>query len=482
MIDEFCAEEEGGMPGARMELGAAGELERLRARLRADPVFFCRRILGIHPWRRQREVLRALRDHEKVAVRSGHGTGKSFIAAAATLWFLYAYYPAKVITTAPTWNQVRQILWSEIRRLHATSKVPLGGRVLEERIRLGDDAFAVGLSTDESERFQGFHAESVLVILDEAPGVREEIWEAAQTLLTGRTGRLLAIGNPTKPAGSFYEAFSEGSGWTQVRISCLDSPNVRLGRDIYPRLVTQRWVEGRRKEWGEDTALWRSRVLGEFPDDAQSLLIPRKWLEVSDTTDNDTDLYNSNGSRRGRLRLGVDVAREGADATVFLLRDDVGVRQAEEVHGWSTMEVAGRVLALMREHDLPAEDVFIDDTGLGAGVTDRLREQDYAVNAVISAARSKNPENFLNMRAEIFWRLREALQPEKEERLHIPLKMTELRRELGALTYEFASSGAIKIVDKVTLRGRLSGSPNFADALALTFYERQYQEPRVTIL
>lgn len=266
------------------EFGQNGTAQALQKRIREDPVFFCRHVLGIRPWRRQREVLRALRDHERVAVRSGHGTGKSFIAAAATLWFLYAYYPAKVITTAPTWNQVRQILWSEIRRLHAASRVPLGGRVLEERIRLGDDAFAVGISTDEAERFQGFHAESVLVILDEAPGVREEIWEAAQTLLTGRTGRLLAIGNPTRPVGSFYEAFGAGSAWAQVRISCLDCPNVRFGREIYPRLVTRQWVEGRRRDWGEGTGLWRSRVLGEFPEDAQSLLIPRNWIEQSIAT------------------------------------------------------------------------------------------------------------------------------------------------------------------------------------------------------
>lgn len=453
---------------------AAAEAVCLRERMREDPVFFCRHVLGVRPWQRQREVLRALRDHERVAVRSGHGTGKSFIAAAATLWFLYSYYPAKVITTAPTWNQVRQILWSEIRRLHAASRVPLGGRVLEERIRLGDDAFAIGISTDEAERFQGFHAESVLVILDEAPGVREEIWQAAQTLLTGRTGRLLAIGNPTRPVGSFYEAFSAGSGWKQVRISCLDSPNVRLGRPIFPRLVTRDWVEGRRRDWGEDTALWRSRVLGDFPDDAQSLLVPRLWIEAAFDTNVATESKMrealSAAVEGGRdLRLGVDVAREGADATVFLIRDEERVLWAQEARGWSTMQVAGRVLDLIRRYALRPESVFIDDTGLGAGVTDRLREQDLPVCAVIASARAEHPEHFLNLRAECGWRMREALNPEGEAKLRLPAALAELGRELSALSYEFASSGAIKLADKVTLRGRLSGSPNYADALALTF-------------
>ncbi len=469
-------------PGA----GTAADACRLRERMRDDPVFFCRHVLGIRPWQRQREVLRALRDHERVAVRSGHGTGKSFIAAAATLWFLYAHYPAKVITTAPTWNQVRQILWSEIRRLHSASRVPLGGRVLEERIRLGDDAFAIGISTDEAERFQGFHAESVLVILDEAPGVREEIWEAAQTLLTGRTGRLLAIGNPTRPTGSFYEAFAAGSGWAQVRISCLDAPNVRFGRPIFPRLVTRDWVEGRRRDWGEDTALWRSRVLGEFPEDAQSLLIPRKWAESAFDTNISTDAQMlqllEQAGVGSELRLGVDVAREGADATVFLIRDGERVLWAQEARGWSTMEVAGRVRDLIREYRLLPEQVFIDDTGLGAGVTDRLREQEMPVNAVIAAGRADDPEHFLNVRAESSWRMREALNPEGRIGLRLPAALKDLGRELAALTYEFTSTGAIKIVDKVSLRGRLSGSPNYADALALTYARPEQDEIKISII
>ena len=449
----------------------------LRGRLREDPMFFCRHILGVEPWGKQREVLRSLRDHDRVAVRSGHGTGKSFIASAAALWFLYAYYPAKVITTAPTWNQVRQILWSELRRLHGGSRVPLGGKVLEERIRLSEEAFAVGISTDEAERFQGFHAEHVLVILDEAPGVRAEIWEAAQTLLTGRVGKILAIGNPTRASGPFYECFTEGSGWRRVCISCLDSPNLRQGRIVYPRLVTANWIEGRRREWGEGSALWRSRVLGEFPEDEQSLLIPRAWLEAAGKPgaaekERDTNADNPEHAGEDALCLGVDVAREGADATVFLLRDGRRVIEAREEHGWSTMRVCGQVVELMRERGIDASRVFIDDTGLGAGVTDRLRELGHAVNAVICAARADDPAHFLNLRAQMFWRLREALNPEGAQRLRIPPGLTELRRELGALTYELTSSGAIKIVDKVSLRGRISGSPNHADALALTYAGR----------
>lgn len=440
-------------------------------RLREDPVFFCRKVLGIEPWHKQAEVLNALKDNERVAVRSGHGTGKSFIASAAVLWFLYSYYPAKVITTAPTWNQVRQILWSEIRRMHGSSRVPLGGKVLEERIRLSDGAFAIGLSTDEAERFQGFHAENVLVILDEAPGVRREIWEAAQTLLTGSVGKILAIGNPTKPMGDFYEAFAAGSCWKQVRISCLDSPNVISGKNIFPRLVTRKWVEGRRREWGEGTPLWKSRVLGEFPDDETSALIPRAWLE------NDSDEKG-----KGALCLGVDVAREGKDATVFLIRNNSRVVYAQEEYGWSTMRVAGWVQHLKKTKKIRSENIFIDDTGLGAGVTDRLREKRYKINAVIAGAKANDSKRFINQRAQMFWRLRERLNPENKNRLCIDKKYGQLRDELRALSYEITSSGAIKIEGKDQLRSKLKGSPNYADALALTYAEVERKDkPRSDI-
>ncbi|MFH0911725.1 MAG: DEAD/DEAH box helicase family protein [Planctomycetota bacterium] len=447
----------------------------LMDRFRADPLFFCERALGVRPWEKQREVLLALRDHERVAVRSGHGTGKSFIAASAALWFLYSHYPAKVITTAPTWAQVRAILWNEIRAQHAAALLPLGGTVLEERLKLTASAFAVGLSTDEPERFQGYHAEHLLVILDEAPGVRPEVWEASETLLTGRCSRTLAIGNPTRTSGRFYECFAPESGWKKIRISCLDSPNLDGASRRYPALVTRAWIDQKRADWGERSPFFQARVLGEFPEDGEGALLSRKALEAAARRPMPP-------CDRASLALGVDVARMGSDATVLLLRDRGGVRHIEAHHEWSTMRTAGRVAELVRRHGLDSHAVFVDDTGLGAGVTDRLREAGLEVGAVVLGGRARDEEHFANVRAECYWRLREALSPPGEgPGLSLP-QDAALLRELGAVRYMLTAAGSIRLEEKAAIARRAGGSPDRADALALTFASRDRFDPEITVL
>jgi hypothetical protein len=450
----------------------------LLERCRRDPVFFCRKVLGVRPWARQVEALTALCDRARVAVRSGHGTGKTFTAAAAALWFLYAHYPAKVVTTAPTQTLVRTVLWNEIRRLHAGARTPLGGKVLDQELKLGPDAFAMGLSTDEPERFQGFHAERILVILDEAPGVREEVWEAAATLLTSAGARMLAIGNPTRADGPFRDCFAPASGWATVHISCLDSPNLDEAAEAVPALVTRAWIEQKKRDWGEASALYQSRVLGEFPPESDERLVPAAWLAAATARSGGA----AEEADRDALLLGVDVARTGSDQTVLCLRDSRRVRALEAHSGWSTTRTAGRVAQFIREYRLDPSRVMIDDTGIGAGVTDRLREEGFAVRAVVLGASADDRLRFANVRAECFWRLREALHPEAAQSLSLPPADRDLLQELGSLRYELAGGGAIRIESKDALRVRLGRSTDRADALALTFAVRADATPSFTIL
>ena len=162
------------------------------------------------------------------------------------------------------------------------------------------------------------------------------------------------------------------------------------------------------------------------------------------------------------------------------ITDDIAVREVHAARGLSTMDTVGRILSLARAHNVPAERIAVDDTGVGGGVTDRLREQGWSVHAVQAAARARS-NNFANRRAELFWRVRELLNPEARQPLAIPACFADLCSELSHIRYDFNSRGEIRIEGKDALRARLSGSPDHADALALSVaaFETRSPAPRV---
>jgi len=238
-----------------------------------------RDFLKIDPWSKQVEIANALFTHHKVVVRSGNGVGKSWISAALTLTFLANFWPSKVVVTAPTFKQVKEIIWEEINDMYRSSLMPqfIGGEMLTMSYKIKDNHYAVGFTTRENrvEDFQGYHSENILVIFEESPGISEIIYQAAQGLMT-TNAYFLQIGNPTSKMGHFWKAFSDDS-YHKVHISCFDSPNITGERNI-PALVNMRWIEDRKKEWGEDSVLYKSRVEGEFVEERGETGIPMQWV------------------------------------------------------------------------------------------------------------------------------------------------------------------------------------------------------------
>ena len=154
-------------------------------RRRRDPVFFMERVLGRELWSKQKEIAYAVRDHPRVAVRACHGPGKTFIAAGIVLWFL-GLPDARVVTTAPTWRQVKSLLWHEINQQYNRSQIPLGGVCLQTELKMPDGRYAIGLSTkpEDPEAFQGHHAKNILLVYDEASGIDQAIYDAGEGYLT----------------------------------------------------------------------------------------------------------------------------------------------------------------------------------------------------------------------------------------------------------------------------------------------------------
>ena len=394
------------------------------------------------------------------------------------MWFLTTHQPSKVITLAPTWIQVEKILWTEIAKCYHKAKVPLGGRLLTTELKVDDDWFAMGLSPridvdKEAERFQGFHAPYVLVIIDEAAGVVSKLWQAAKGLILNDNCRLLTIGNPGSPVGDFFNCFKDPL-WHKIHIPASITPNVVTGKEVIPGLVTREWIEDRRKDWGENNPLYISKVDAEFPEEAEDILILLSWVEAA---------KNATLEAIGAKGLGVDVARFGIDWTVLTAIHGPKVLESQAFQGKDTMETVGRTIRMMNRYDIPAHSTCIDDVGVGGGVTDRLHEEGHMVQPVNAGARPEDPGLFFNLSAEMHWVMRKLFETGN---IDIP-DNEQLISQLTGRKYSMTSKGQIKLESKEEMKKRGLKSPDHADSLALAIHGRKFHAageggPRVTVI
>lgn len=443
---------------------------------RTHPVEFCREILNSDPYEKQQEILCSLRDNERTTVRSAHGMGKSWIAGAAVHWFINSYMPSTVITTAPTGRQVRGILWKEIAAQYYAAKVNLGGRMLTQQLIMSTEKkwFAEGFTTDETslDRFQGFHNDYILVIVDEAAGVGSKIFEAIEGLLSsGYMVRLLLIGNPTDEQTDFGRSF-KSKFYKSFHVSVFDSPNfTKFGitledfinntwqqkiTDKLPRqyLSNPYWAYQKFITWGMDNPLFRVKVLGEFPLVGDNQFVPLSWVERA---------MEKEDAERGKKILAVDVANQGEDSSVLCIRDGNIIEPLKEWQHKDTMETAGIV---KNEIDkIKPDAVNIDYIGVGNGVCDRLKELGYDINAIIAGATAHDPEHYFNLRSEMYWNVRNAL--EKNE-IKLP-EDNDLAAEITGIQFEFTSKGQFKVEPKKDTKERIGRSPDKFDAVAMSF-------------
>src|ERR1700722_17758945 len=191
-----------------------------------DPVLFGSQVLGVDLWAREVEIVQTIKSHRRTAVKACHGVGKTFTLAVGALWWLARYREGIVLTTSPTQRQVRTQLWSEIHRVVERAKIPYPKLKTTELKFRDDNNFAIGFSTNHAENFQGYHGKHILIVADEAPGIESGIWDAVAGTMAGGTVHIVMAGNPTMPAGAFFDAFTKERGlWNCFTISAFDTPN-----------------------------------------------------------------------------------------------------------------------------------------------------------------------------------------------------------------------------------------------------------------
>lgn len=469
--------------GDLLEAHAEGaDLEEF-AEYRDDPVRFAGEVLGVDLWSRQEEILESLLEASHVHVQGANAVGKDFASAVAALWWTFARR-GLVLATAAVERQLVDVLMGEVGRLWRSAP-ELPGELYRSALRVPgvEHAGVVTFTSTESSKLTGYHAPRVLAVLTEAQAVPEYGWEGLQACAAGPEDRTLAVGNPLAPEGRFHRAASSGA-WRSIRIPVSEHPNLDPDADrTIPGGPSEQFVERMAEDWGEGSDQFRARVEARFPESAEDALAERAWIEAAvrrgEEGEFEEDLDGELAS------VGVDVARFGRDRSVVAVRRGRVVTEFVEWSGEDTQAVARRVRReLERVHDEhPVGEVVVDETGVGAGVLDRLREdleltreevagglrrvrsRSATVAGFKGGSRARDPSRFADLRSQAAWALRERLE---DGEIALP-DDAGLRRELRALRLETTTRGKVRLESKDRTRRRLSGdSPDRFDAVCMS--------------
>lgn len=460
----------------------------------SEPVYFTEDIIKAKPDRNQIAILNSVRDYPMTTVRSGHGIGKTAVESWVLIWFLLTRPFPKIPCTAPTQHQLFDILWAEVSKwLRNNPELQKEITWTQEKIYFKgykEEWFAVPRTATNPDALQGFHADHLLFILDEASGISDKTFEPVLGALTGPDAKLLMMGNPTRLAGFFFDSHHKSrSSYNAMHVDGRNSEHV--GKGFVQKIIDM---------FGEDSDVFRVRVAGQFPKAQPDSFISMEMAEVAAGLKIET--------QRIRLDLGVDVARYGDDSSVVYPVFDLRQSDVPAIyHHNDTMELSGEIILKLLEYALEPSIikfcVKVDSDGLGVGVYDRLNEQrtdildrikQKRITAEKKAGKKEeesnaeeitleiiechfgasggyleegDPVEFANSTGLMWGRIRKLI---KDKALSI-WNDDKLISQLSNRKYQVDSAGKIVLERKEDMKKRGVSSPDIADALALALYE-----------
>lgn len=422
-----------------------------------DPIAFAYDVLGIKILcDHQKEFLTATIEHERVARRSGHGISKTFDLAVVCNHRIYCT-ECVVVSTAPTWPQVELLLWKEIRKQHLNAKRTLPGELFKTRINLPDERYAVGRSTDDPNKFQGFHDVEVVILEDESPGVHPNIHDAIEGTMTAG-GLWAKVGNPLEAIGPFYDVFSDPD-WYTMSMSSWDHPNVVEDKIIIPGAVTRKWCEDRLRRWGENNPVYQSRVLGDFPTTAIDQLISLKDVEQALLRDT---------VPTGDAEIWCDPAWRGDDETVFWLKRGLHIKELLRFPGYDATETEGYCIKFRKQHN--AVLIGIDADGMGGPIADSLAEAGETVIYYRGSEKAHDSDVYANKRAEAWCTFADII---KHVNLDCDNEYDELKAQFVSTKKKHLNSkGQIVLISKDDMRKKGIKSPDRADVVVMAYAPR----------
>jgi phage terminase large subunit len=428
--------------------------ERAWLKSRKFPLLFVTDVLEASPEPWQIEALEKVANFDRLSIRAGHGVGKTTLLAWIVLWFMTTRIPFKIPVIANSQDQLRDVVWPELRKWWNRLPEPLRNEIEigAERIFLkgAPECFTVArtASKDNPEALQGFHEENLLFLVEEASGIPDIVFEVGQGSLSTAGAKMVMFANPTRTNGFFFDTHHGlRDRWKTMRVNSEDVPRARGHIDD---IIAK---------YGKDSNAYRVRVLGEFPDTEDDAVISLPLCEEAVSRKVRTTEF--------RPVWGVDVARFGDDTSALAKRQ--GNTLLEPVREWrdkDTMQTVGIIVDEWKAtHDLdkPSE-ILVDVIGLGAGVVDRLSELGLPARGINVAESASTNDRYMRKRDELWFAGREWFEardcclPEDDA----------LIAELTAPKYKIESSGRIKVESKDEMKKRGLRSPNRADAFLLT--------------
>lgn len=453
------------------------------------PLGYVIECIGDVPTHQQAMILKAFEHHNFVAVKSGHGIGKSKLTGWLVNWWLDTRGKRAPITGAGG-DQLSDIIWPEVIMTN-DRKWPWLSKQYEKtteelRQKKNRELAKAVLRTaraDNDDALQGFH--DCMFFIDEGSGVRDGIFEVASGAMGDPGAYGFMDGNPTKLSGYMYNIFHKPTFWYTLSFSSEDSlaekeysysyidplGNIRIitthGRQ------TMQWIENMRKEYGLNSNAYRVRVLGQFANMGKDQVIDSAWLDKITQGER-------LGNRSAKRRMGLDPAWTGDDDTGVVIREGDEILHIESWHGFDLVDTFNRAKLLFDEWDCDA--IHIDAIGVGAGVHDMFAHAVWEKKGVLgypvikvmaSDSAPVDRDGVCNkMRDWLWWKSRRFFRTRvvKYRGPHENPEFLKLKNELAAPTYKIMPNGSIQVESKDDLKKRGVMSPNVADALNLTFY------------
>lgn len=468
-----------------------------------DPIGYINKVLKVTLTSDQERICNLVPITPKLLIKAGNSLGKTHIEACLALWFYDCRVPSKIITTAPTQQQVEDLLWGELRRYCGKR---IGLLPSKPELNDTDQHYINGFTARDANSFQGRHAKNLLVVFDEAVGIDYEFWVAADGMLSDPIhNHWLACCNPTDiSSAAFQLTQATDTDWHVETLSCFNHPNVLEGLkwlehhdnlsafiEPIPGATSLQWINQRIKlwcmpirsvdktktdiEWPPASGMWyrpgpefQARVMGLWPTSATTNI----WSDSLWESINPTEPFPMPDEPP---EIGCDISRYGGDKNVFHVRRGNVSLLHEGYAGWDTGAVCGYLKQLCNKFGNEAGIegnrvlVKIDDTGdRASNIIDNMAG--YKFRSIKSSNAAKDPKKYPNKRSESWFLVRDYAETTGIDISRLPKEAKEnLRVQLMSPLWKFDAQGRAVVEPKDLTKSRLGRSPDDADGFNLAY-------------